>query len=165
MSTSPPTRKGEFTGRHMWLLVIAFFGVIITVNITMAVFATTSWTGLVVTNSYVASQQFEERRLAHNRQVEAGWTSGLSYADGTALLAVADGSGRPVELGTPVLHINRPVGGHDDQSVPLVRQQDGTYAGPATLSPGVWEARIEVTDTPLGPFQIHERFRIEGTAP
>ncbi len=51
----------EFTGRHMWLLAVSFFGVIISVNIVMAVSAARTWTGLVVENSYVASQEFQGR--------------------------------------------------------------------------------------------------------
>ena len=141
MSTSN-ARPLEFTGRHMWLLVVGFFGVIIAVNVTMAIVASTSWTGLVVQNSYVASQQFEEKRLAHEAQVAAGWTSSLTYASSAAVLSVQDGAGRPVELGAPTLQINRPVGGHDDQKVALVRQPDGTYSGPVKLGPGVWEALV-----------------------
>ena len=42
-----------FTGWHMAVITISFFAVIIAVNLTLAVFASTSWTGLVVANSYV----------------------------------------------------------------------------------------------------------------
>jgi nitrogen fixation protein FixH len=160
-TTSRP--RGEFTGRHMLLYICTFFGVIIGVNVTMAVVSSTSWTGLVVKNSYVASQEFEEKRLAHAAQLEAGWTSTLTYSGGNAVLAVNDGIGTAVDLGAPVLQINRPVGGHDDQQVALIRQPDGSYAGPVALSPGVWEAIVSVAETPLGPFEIHERFRIEAT--
>ena len=40
--------KGEFTGRHMLLLTVGFFGVVAAVNVGMAVVSATSWTGLVV---------------------------------------------------------------------------------------------------------------------
>ena len=62
----------EFTGKHMLLLAVGFFGVIISVNVLMAVLSATSWTGLVVQNSYVASQEFETRRVAHDAQQAAG---------------------------------------------------------------------------------------------
>ncbi|TIS18850.1 MAG: cytochrome oxidase, partial [Mesorhizobium sp.] len=51
----------EFTGRHMLISILAFFAVVIGVNLTMATFAHRSWTGLVVENTYVASQQFNGR--------------------------------------------------------------------------------------------------------
>ena len=46
----------RFTGFHMLACMIVFFGVIVAVNLTMATLASQSWTGLVVKNSYVASQ-------------------------------------------------------------------------------------------------------------
>ncbi len=54
--------------------MVAFFGVIIAVNVTMATIAIASWTGLVVQNSYVASQEFETQapraRGAARRRLE-----------------------------------------------------------------------------------------------
>lgn len=164
MSITTSRPRGEFTGRHMLLWVCGFFGVIIAVNVTMAVVSSVSWTGLVVKNSYVASQEFETRRLAHEAQLNAGWVSSLNHVDGNAVLTVRDADGVPIDLGAPALQINRPVGGHDDQLVALERQPDGTYAGPVALSAGVWEAIVSVPETALGPFEIHERFRI-GAAP
>mgnify|MGYP001281167617 CR=1 FL=1 len=40
--------KGPFTGRHMATILIAFFGVVITVNIVMARFALSTFGGTVV---------------------------------------------------------------------------------------------------------------------
>ena len=66
------THNGEwtFTGRHMLLVMVAFFGVTITVNLVLAFFATSSWTGLIVKNSYVASQEYNEK-LAEARAQDA----------------------------------------------------------------------------------------------
>lgn len=157
-----PTRpvQGEFTGRHMLLLAVAFFGVIITVNVTMAVVASTSWTGLVVQNSYVASQQFEEKRLAHAAQQAAGWQASFSYAPGAVQLIVRDAAGAPVDLGPVSLQVHRPVGGHDDQHLTLGRTPDGGYGAPLTLAEGVWDALVTAS-TGSGPFELHERFKVE----
>ena len=70
--TQRTVRSGEFTGRHMLAAMLAFFGVIIAVNITMAVFAQTSWTGFVVRNSYVASQEFNGKVAAARAQAALG---------------------------------------------------------------------------------------------
>ncbi|ESY87148.1 FixH family protein, partial [Mesorhizobium sp. LNHC229A00] len=73
MSTT--TRKPrEFTGRHMLAIIPAFFGVVIAVNLTMATLANTSWTGLVVENTYVASQQFNRKAEEGRAQAALGWT-------------------------------------------------------------------------------------------
>lgn len=160
MTTPPRAQTGEFTGRHMWMVLIAFFGTIITVNVTMAVLSSTSWTGLVVQNSYVASQEFEAKRLAHEAQTAAGWSADLRFVDGMAVLRVVDGTGRPTELGQTTLQVNRPVGGHDDQRVALVPMADGTYAAPLVLGEGIWEILVSAPDTELGRFELHQRLRL-----
>jgi nitrogen fixation protein FixH len=164
MTVPDSPAKGEFTGRHMLLLAVAFFGVIIAVNVLMAVVASTSWTGLVVQNSYVASQQFEEKRIAHEAQRAAGWNPSFTYAPGVARLVVTDAFGNPVELGPVSVLINRPVGGHDDQTLTLERASDGSYTAAITLAEGVWDALVTAT-TATGPFELHERFKVEGAAP
>lgn len=152
-------RNGEFTGKHMALLVFSFFGVIISVNIGMAVLSATSWTGLVVDNSYVASQEFEEKRIAHNKQLAAGWQSSFTYEAGLAQLTVKDGAGNPVDLGPVSLLINRPVGGHDDAKLTPNRGADGSYSAPVILGDGVWEAKA-TANTSTGPFELHVRFKV-----
>lgn len=162
MTKVPQASGREFTGRHMWFLALAFFGVIIAVNVGMAIVASTSWTGLVVSNSYVASQEFEERRLAHEAQVAAGWNATLTYSPGIVQLIIVDGAGSPIDLGDVTLQINRPVGGHDDRRVALGRTPDGTYSASVTLASGVWETLVTALDTNLGPFELHERLKVEG---
>src|SRR5690606_31679205 len=57
MNSTP--RKGfVFTGWHMFGAMVLFFGVIISVNLYMAWQATHTWSGLVVKNTYIASQEF-----------------------------------------------------------------------------------------------------------
>lgn len=163
MTLSSPT-KGEFTGRHMWMLMVAFFGVILAVNVTMAVVSSTSWTGLVVQNSYIASQEFETKRLAHEAQQAAGWKASFTYAPGVAELIVTDGAGNPVDLGPVSLQLNRPVGGHDDQKLTLNRSADGSYRAPVALGGGVWDA-LANAETATGPFELHQRFKVEDTLP
>lgn len=150
-----------FTGRHMWFVIGGFFGVVIAVNVGMAVVASTSWTGLVVQNSYVASQEFEDLRIAHEAQQAAGWQATFSHDPGIARLAIVDGAGRPVDLGTVTLKVNRPVGGHDDQTLTLEPARDGSYEGTLVLEAGVWDALVEAPDTPEGPFELRQRFTVE----
>lgn len=162
--TEAHAQKGEFTGKHMLLLAVSFFGVIISVNVGMAVVSSTSWTGLVVDNSYVASQEFEEKRIAHDKQLAAGWQASFTYAPGIAQLIVRDGAGNPVDLGPVSLLINRPVGGHDDEKLVLGRSADGGYSATVTLAEGVWDA-VATATTDTGPFELHERFKVEGAKP
>ncbi|MBL8597317.1 MAG: FixH family protein [Devosia sp.] len=164
MSTARPTPSKGFTGVHMLMMAVGFFGVIIAVNITMATLAMKSWTGLVVTNSYVASQEFEEKRLAHEAQRAAGWEAVLTYRPGAARLVILDGARAPIDLGDVSILLNRPVGGHDDKALAFERKADGAYEAAVELPAGLWEATVTAADTALGPFELRERMRVE-TAP
>lgn len=62
-----------FTGRHMAAILVAFFAVVIAVNVTMARLASRTFGGVVVENSYVASQRFDGWLAAARAQDRAGW--------------------------------------------------------------------------------------------
>lgn len=64
----------RITGRHAAAALVAFFGVVIAVNVTMATFATRTFGGVVVENSYVASQKYNEWLRAAERQKQLGWS-------------------------------------------------------------------------------------------
>jgi nitrogen fixation protein FixH len=164
--TAHTPSAGQFTGKHMLFVILGFFGVVIGVNVTMAVISSVSWTGLVVDNSYVASQEFEQKRLAHEAQVKAGWVATFTYyLPGIARLIIVDGAGQGVDLGDVTLKINRPVGGHDDKLVTLGRDPRGGYTADIQLEPGVWQAKLTAPQTPKGWFEQYERFHVEPVAP
>ncbi len=64
----------RFTGWHMTAILLAFFGVVVSVNLTMAMFATRTFGGVVVENSYVASQKYNHWLDAARQQRRLGWT-------------------------------------------------------------------------------------------
>ncbi len=64
----------RFTGWHFTVIISAFFGVVIAVNLTMAVFATRTFGGVVVENSYVASQKYNDWLQAARRQQKLAWS-------------------------------------------------------------------------------------------
>ena len=67
------------TGRKVFLMFAAAFSVIIGVNLILAYKAVTTFPGLEVKNSYVASQSFDAERAA---QLALGWDIGAEVTDG-----------------------------------------------------------------------------------
>lgn len=133
------TRPREFTGKHMIAVMVAFFGVIIGVNITMAVLANTTWSGLVVANGYVASQEFNANEARARAQRLLGWQAGLSHADGTFTVAMKTKDGQ-VLTGLKVEGVlRRPVTAKEDITLAFTANGDGSYTAPAVLARGVWE--------------------------
>jgi nitrogen fixation protein FixH len=134
-------RTGEFTGRHMLVIIIAFFGVVVAVNVTMASLASRSWSGLVVKNSYVASQQFNGVVEEARRQAALGWTSRMTYAEGKFGYRLLDGSGKPVTLRGVSVDFRRQVTEGEDKAVRLSPAVHG-FSGPVQLGDGVWLVQI-----------------------
>lgn len=159
MRNAGATPAREFTGRHMLLVMLGFFGVIVGVNVLMAVVSSTTWTGLVVANSYVASQEFQEHEDAARRQRDLGWAPVLGFADSRMRLVVTDAAGHPVELDDVSLLVHRPVGGREDQTVALLRQADDAYAATVELAHGVWDVVVTATSA-AGPFELRERISV-----
>jgi len=138
--------KGHFTGRHMLAIMLAFFAVIIAVNLTMAMVSRTSWSGLVVTNSYIASQEFNGKVADARRQASLGWTAMLAIGNGTVRYSLTDSGGRPVAIEGATVTFRRPVGDRQDRTVDLHQVAPGTARAAATVEDGIWivDVRAEV---------------------
>jgi nitrogen fixation protein FixH len=134
----------EITGRHVFTAIAAFFGVVIAVNTVLAVFATTSWTGLVVENGYVASQKFNRDLAEARRQAALGWREEFGYVKGRLQLKLNDDQGRALTRSSVSVMLQRPSTDKEDRSVVLPETAAGVYALPIALKPGQWDADITV---------------------
>lgn len=135
-------RNREFTGWHMLAIMVAFFSVIITVNLTMAYFARSSWTGFVVENTYVASQKFNQKAAEGRAQAALGWKPEFALADGTIQYRLIDSSGDVVAAKQVTVSFRRPASASEDQDVVLIRQPDASFSAPVELHDGLWIAEI-----------------------
>lgn len=129
----------ELTGRHVLAITVGAFSVVIAVNLLLAYKAVSTFPGLEVKNSYVASQVFDVDRIA---QEELGWTLTPTYANGQVRLAFADAQGRAVTLGGLGVLIGRPTETRDDMRPEFVRDGGG-YLAKASLAPGKWMMQVD----------------------
>ncbi|RST84873.1 cytochrome oxidase [Aquibium carbonis] len=153
---------GEFTGRHMLLIMLAFFGVIIAVNLTMATLANTTWSGLIVKNSYVASQHFNAQAQAARAQAALGWSSTMAY-DGTAFrYTLVDARGEPLVLDPSEAFFRRPVSDRDDRTIPLAPQGLGVLVGAVELGDGLWIVEVAAGAGLDVPYREVRRIAVKG---
>lgn len=131
----------QFTGRHMLIFALGMFGMIIAVNIVLAVKAVGTFPGLEVKNSYVASQSFDRDRTA---QSALGWQVTPEYADGIFSLTIRDDQGRSVRPETLQVVVGRPTHVREDQSLVLI-YENGVYWAPVDLAPGLWNVNVTAT--------------------
>ena len=135
----------RFTGWHMMGVLGLFFGTIIAVNATLAVFASGTWTGLVVKNSYVASQEFNEKLAEAEAQADLGWSGTLAYEEGALTFRLVDADGQAVRADAVTVALGRPAYEGKDHHLALIARGDGRYVGEESLEPGPWRARVEAT--------------------
>lgn len=146
-AAAPRTRRPrELTGRHVLIIALCAFAVILTANISMMVAATGSFPGLVAKNSYVASQDFNFRAA---RQAALGWRTEVVYSASEVRVRVVDADGAPVRGLIANVTIGRPANAGNDREYVLVDGPEG-YAIAVDLAPGAWRAAIVIAD-PVDP--------------
>ncbi|AAN29305.1 MULTISPECIES: FixH family protein [Brucella] len=137
MSTNSKT-SGTFTGWHMLGIMFMFFGVIIAVNLLMAYNAIHSWSGLVVQNTYVASQEFNDKAKTGKEQAALNWQSKPAYENGVFTWQLADHNGKAVAMTGGTVDFKRPVGDAHDTKVTLTVREPGILTAPLELGEGAW---------------------------
>jgi nitrogen fixation protein FixH len=143
VATMPSKKEFRFTGWHMLASMIAFFGVIIVVNLFMATLASRSWPGLVVKNSYVASQEYNDQLSQAKVQAQRGWVSHVSYRDGTIEFGLRDRQRAIIELKDVAVFIGRPAFEQQDRRLELSEAGSVYRATGVDLADGVWMLRVD----------------------
>jgi len=153
MLSKNANKKGEFTGRHMLMIMVAFFGVIITVNLTMATLASRSWTGLVVKNGYVESQKFNAKLSESRAQAALNWKGVVSHSNTGIRFELHQDDGKPLVADKVTVTLRRPATEVLDQIIILKPLESGKFAGDINLGTGAWTAEIfaDVSAQPKNP--------------
>ena len=140
---TPSVRR--FTGWHMTGILVAFFCVVIAVNIVMATMAVRSFGGTVVDNSYVASQEFNQWLARARAQEKLGWKDDVD-TDGQrhALLSLADAGGTPIDGALVRAVAQHPLGQAADIDLSFDEVAPGRYRSLGALPAGRWQIAITV---------------------
>lgn len=135
------TSEFRITGRKVLGFTVAAFSVIIGVNLLMAYQAITTFPGLEVSNSYVASQTFDAERSA---QLALGWTLAPEYdAKAKELrLAFTDKAGYPAEVSSLSVLVGRTTEARQDVRPDFVRES-GVFVAQVELPMGKWMMQVE----------------------
>ena len=151
---------GELTGKHVLGITVGAFTVIIAVNVLMAFKAVSTFPGLEVANSYVASQTWDAEMAA---QKALGWQLAEEYdlKTGELRLTFTDATGAPVQLAGLSVLVGRPTEAKDDQKPDFVRVA-GVYVARAALAPGKWMLHVEALAADGTPYRQRIDLLVEG---
>jgi len=132
---------GEFTGKHMAALMVGGFGIVIAVNLVMAGYANATFGGVVVENSYVASQKFNTWLDEAERARALGWDIAATRGDSGRLVVTAGN----VPQGARVSGVARhPLGTERDLALTFEDTGNGSFISGESLPEGRWTLRLEV---------------------
>lgn len=129
------------TGKHVAAILVSGFGIVITVNVTMATMAVESFHGTVVDNSYVASQQYNGwlKQAAVSRAL--GWQAvPHRRADGRVVLeTIAVPAGARITATA-----ERPLGKREETPLTFASEGRGRWLSNEALAPGRWQMRTAI---------------------
>lgn len=129
----------EFTGRHMLIVMVTGFGIVFAVNGLMATIAVRNFGGVIVENSYVASQKFNGWLDEAESQRALGWDAQVSRDEAGHLQIAVDGIPQGSSA-TAVLR--RPLGSREivhSDFAPLVGE---AFTSAEPIPEGRWLVRL-----------------------
>ncbi len=139
-------KKKELTGKHVLLMLVAFFGILIAVNIYFAFAAVTSFRGEDVKGSYRQGLEYNQTIAARAEQKTLGWTvkaNLLSEGENENVLLVLfnDENENPID-GLSIEGILRhPTDLEQDKSIMFQPRGNGRYKAVFNDISGQWKLR------------------------
>ena len=137
------------TGTKVFLMLVAFSGIVIGVNVTMMKLAIATLPGTDVDSPYAAGLAYDREISAAQYQAARKWQVNAHIerrADGNAVLQVEarDAAGQPVTGLKFAGRLERPTDKRADLAVELAEVGIGIYRGnAASVAPGQWDLVIE----------------------
>jgi nitrogen fixation protein FixH len=148
IDTGPEPRR--LTGRMVFLLLAAFFGVVFAANAVMIRAAISTFGGVETDSAYQAGRAFErdvalaQAQGARHWQVDAKVTpapGGIARVD----IAARDDVGRPLSGLDAAVTFERPTDRRLDRTVEIAADGGGRFHGSAAVAAGQWDLVIELS--------------------
>ncbi|WP_017931800.1 FixH family protein [Robiginitomaculum antarcticum] len=141
----------ELTGKHVLVMVLVFFGVIIGVNAIFIAKAVQSFSGEDIKGSYRQGLEYNKTLSARAQQTQLGWqvkTNWIEESEGRQRFVVLlmDKSGNAVRSLNVEGTFRHPTDLSKDLSVKFSNLGDGRYEAMVNLSNGQWQLKAKATD-------------------
>lgn len=155
------SRKGRpLTGRIVFLMLVAFFGVIIAVNLVMVRFASSTFSGRGDKNAYIAGLSYNKSLVAAREQDSRGWKVDASLrrtAPGRSAIRVERSDGGAFVDVQVSVRFEHPSTGRMDRAVPLAPAGSNAWRSVVDLPAGAWDMIIEMRSAGTTVFLSRDR--------
>jgi nitrogen fixation protein FixH len=135
----------QLTGTHVLIILLAFFGVTIAVNILLAAYAISSFSGEDVAKPYQRGLEYNKDLAARAAQRDLGWTATIGLtrignAGGMISVVIKGKDGTPRAGLSVEATLRRPTDTKLDRTIPLEPLAGGEYrAAVDALAAGQWD--------------------------
>jgi Predicted integral membrane protein linked to a cation pump len=160
--------KGLSDGKRVMIALLAFFGLVFTVDGIFIYLAATTKDGLVETNYYQKGLHYDDVVQLKKRQAELGWSFDLTppAKNGPLEIHLKDAQGKPLSGMRIAASLRRPAEAGFDQDLTLTEVAPGTYRAELTLPvSGLWDLKAQVRTAESGEKDqaiFESRFTVSG---
>ncbi len=152
----------ELKGWHVLVMMLAFFGVTIAVNVVFTMYAIGTFSGEDVSKPYLKGLEYNRTLEARAEQAALGWKATIEaehQSGGTTISTkIVDRGGEAKSALTVEAVLQRPTDARLDRTIDLSPAGDGNYrALAADLAPGVWDVIVR---TKKGDVAFEARRRV-----
>lgn len=151
------------TGRMVLIMLLAFFGVVIAVNLVMVRFAATTFSGIGDRNAYIAGISYNKSLAAAREQEERGWKVDAALrrvAPGRSVINVTRSDGGAFADLEATARFEHPASRRMDRVVALSPSGASEWRGAVDLPAGAWDIVIELHSGGSTVFMSRDRVQI-----
>ena len=146
IATQKNSQTKQLTGRHVLLMLVAFFGVIISVNIIFITQAVSSFTGEDVKQSYRQGLEYNKTIQTRSEQASLGWnvtTNVISSSEKKQhyIIQMFDEHNLPIQNLDISGTFKRPTNLAKDEEVVFTERGNGIYEAQINLPKGQWQLK------------------------
>lgn len=155
--------RGKLTGKHVLLMVIAFFGVMIIANVFFISAAVNSFPGVTDDRAYQRGLAYNQQLAARAAQAALGWRAEIievtrNEASGEIFMRMESAGGAALSGLLIEGTLQRPASREGDQPIAFIYAGGGLYkASVDAFAPGVWDLTARAQNAEGDAFDIEAR--------
>ncbi|MEM8936919.1 MAG: FixH family protein [Pseudomonadota bacterium] len=155
----------RIAGKHVLMMLVGFFSMILTVNMIFLNFALKTFPGEKVEKSYLQGLNYNDRLEARDTQTALGWRASIDEAtrhDNQVLLTltIVQENGAPISALDVSGVLSRPAHDGDDSPFVFSPSGNGQYTASVEAGSGVWDLDGRAVNARNDEFEFRNRIEI-----